>query len=54
MRTFTAEEVRRIGGAIGIDWSESPFDVGQFRVGLEVELEHGQREPRADVTHDDP
>jgi len=31
-------------GAIGIDWSESPFDVEQFRMGLEVELEHGQRD----------
>ena len=53
-RTFTAEEARRIGEAIGIDWRESPFDVEQFRMGLEVELEHGQRDPRTDVTHDDP
>ena len=52
--TFTAEEARRIGEAIGIDWSGSPFDVEQFRMGLEVELEHGRRDPRTDVTHDDP
>ena len=53
-RRFTAEEARRIGEAIGIDWSGSPFDVEQFRMGLQVELEHGQRDPRTDVTHDDP
>jgi hypothetical protein len=53
-RRFTADEARRIGAAIGIDWSNSPFDVEQFRMGLEVELEHGRRDPRTDVTHDDP
>jgi hypothetical protein len=53
-RRFTVEEARRLGEAIGIDWSNSPFDVEQFRMGLEVELEHGQRDPRTDVTHDDP
>ena len=53
-RRFTTEEARRIGEAIGVDWSNSPFDVEQFRMGLEVELEHGQRDPRTDVTHDAP
>jgi hypothetical protein len=53
-RRFTADEARRIGAAIGIDWRNSPFDVEQFRMGLEVELEHGRRDPRTDVTHDDP
>ena len=53
-RRFTAEEARRLGEAIGIAWSNSPFDVEQFRMGLEVELEHGRRDPRTDVTHDDP
>jgi len=53
-RRFTTAEARRIGEAIGVDWSNSPFDVEQFRMGLEVELEHGQRDPRTDVTHDDP
>jgi hypothetical protein len=32
---YTAEEARRIGEQIGIDWSASPFDVEQFRAGLE-------------------
>jgi hypothetical protein len=49
---FTAEEAKRIGEALGIDWSE--FDVEQFRMGLDVELEHGTIDPATDVTHDDP
>ncbi len=53
-KLFTAEEARRIGESIGIDWSKSPFNVEQFRMGLDVELEHGQHDPSTDVTHDDP
>jgi hypothetical protein len=51
---FTAEEARRIGEQIGIDWSSSPFDVEQFRAGLGVELEHGAHDPQTNVTGDDP
>jgi hypothetical protein len=51
-RRFTTEEAERIGAALGIDWSE--FDVEQFRMGLDVELEHGAVDPATDVTHDDP
>jgi hypothetical protein len=51
---FTELEARRIGEEIGIDWAGSPFDVEQFRMGLEVELEHGGHDPETDVTHDDP
>lgn len=49
---FTAEEAKKIGKAIGIDWSK--FDVEQFRMGLDVELEHGKRDPATNVTGDDP
>lgn len=52
-RNFTPEKARSIGEAIGIDWSASPFDVEQFRMGLEVELEHGSHDPATDVTNDD-
>lgn len=51
-KQFTAEEARKIGEALGIDWTE--FDVEQFRMGLHVELEHGTVDPSTDVTHDDP
>src|SRR4026207_1042251 len=40
-RTFTSEDARRIGEAIGIDWTSAPFDLDQFQAGLAVELEHG-------------
>jgi hypothetical protein len=49
-----AGEARSIGERIGIDWETSPFDVEQFRAGMEVELEHGAHDPETDVTHDDP
>jgi len=51
---FTLDDARRIGEAIGIDWSKSKFDVEQFLMGLHVELEHGRQNPSTDVTHDDP
>jgi hypothetical protein len=50
---FSEDEARAIGAAIGIDWSSSRFDVAQFRMGLEVELEHGRRDPATNVTDDD-
>jgi hypothetical protein len=49
---FTAEESKRIGEALGIDWSR--FDVEQYRMGLDVELEHGKVDPHTNVTDDDP
>ena len=51
---FPAEEARRIGEEIGIDWETAPFDLEQFRAGLDVELEHGSHDPRTNVTDDDP
>ena len=51
---FTADEARTIGEEIGIDWSSSPFDVDEFRRGMNVELEHGLRDPDTNVTGDDP
>jgi hypothetical protein len=51
---FSEDEARRAGESIGIDWSAAPFDVEQFRRGMEVELEHGLQDPRTNVTDDDP
>ncbi len=53
-KTFTLDEAREIGRTIGIDWDAAPFDVEQFRMGLDVELEHGARDPETNVTGDDP
>jgi hypothetical protein len=55
MRTaFTNDEARRVGTQIGIDWQSSPYDVEQFRRGMDVELEHGLRDSRTNVSGDDP
>ncbi|TKJ26536.1 MAG: hypothetical protein CEE41_02080 [Hadesarchaea archaeon B3_Hades] len=51
-KSFSTEEAKKIGEALGIDWKN--FDVEQFRMGLDVELEHGLRDPKTNVTNDDP
>lgn len=50
-KQFTEEDAKRIGEKLGIDWSK--FDVKQFRMGLDVELEHGLIDPKTNVTDDD-
>lgn len=49
---FTIEKAKSIGEALGIDWTK--FDVEQFRMGMDVELEHGLRDAQTNVTNDDP
>ncbi|MCJ7752250.1 MAG: hypothetical protein MUQ65_14380 [Armatimonadetes bacterium] len=51
-KTFAAEEAKKIGEQLGIDWSK--FDVEEFRSGMDVELEHGLIEAHTNVTNDDP
>ena len=51
-KRFTTEEAKKVGKALGIDWSR--FDVEQFRRGMDVELEHGLVDPHTNVTNDDP
>ena len=48
---FTADEAKKIGEQLGIDWSK--FDVEQFRAGMDVELEHGLVDQHTNVTDDD-
>ena len=50
---FTADQAREVGERIGIDWATARFDVAQFRMGMDVELEHGARDPETNVTDDD-
>lgn len=51
---FTIEEAKEIADKLGIDYVDGPFDLEQFRMGLDVELEHGTHDPKTDVTADDP
>jgi hypothetical protein len=50
-RQVSTEEARSIGTQLKIDWSQ--IDLEQFRRGLEVEFEHGTRDPETNVTGDD-
>jgi len=50
-RRISAEEARNVGSTLKIDWTK--VDLEQFRRGLEVELEHGVRDPETNVTNDD-
>ena len=50
---FTLDEARAAGERIGIDWDASLFGIEQFRIGMDVELEHGTSDPATNVTDDD-
>ena len=47
---FSLEDAKQIGESLGVTWEH--FDVEQFQMGLNVELEHGRTNPHTDVTHD--
>ena len=50
-REFTQQDARRIGDALGINWTEVSLE--EFRAGLAVEMEHGTRDLETNVTNDD-
>ncbi len=49
---FTSEQAKEIGEMLGINWSK--FSIEQFRMGMDVELEHGTVDPLTNVTDNDP
>ncbi len=51
MITIKPEEANTIGEQLGINWSK--FDLEQFTKGMNVELEHGTRDPHTNVSNDD-
>jgi hypothetical protein len=46
-----SRQARKIGEALGVDWNR--IEPEELRRGMEVELEHGRRDPATDVTGDD-
>jgi len=50
-RHFEIEEAQKIGEELGITWDK--FDVEQFRMGMDVEMEHGTVDANTNVTNDD-
>ena len=51
-KSFTSEEAKEIGEQLGITWDN--YNVEQFRMGMDVELEHGTVDSNTNVTNDDP
>jgi len=51
-KRFRMDTAKQIGDSLGIDWNH--IGIEQFWMGLEVELEHGVRNPETNVTNDDP
>jgi hypothetical protein len=49
---FDVEQVKEIGEKLGIDWTK--FDIEQFRIGMDIELEHGLQDSNTNVSNDDP
>jgi len=52
--SFTSEEALEVARELDIDLDAEAFDLEQFRMGMDVELEHGRRDPETNVTGDDP
>lgn len=50
-KSFSLEDARSVGEQLGVKWEK--FDVEQFRMGMDVELEHGLRDSFTNVTNDD-
>lgn len=53
-RSFTSEQAAAVIEMLGVDLVGEGIELGAFRRGMEVELEHGSRDPRTNVTDDDP
>ena len=51
-KVFSLFEAKRLGESLKIDWKR--FDVEQFHMGLEIEMEHGLCDLTTDVTHSNP
>ncbi len=52
--SFSTSEASEIARRLGIDFKNEKFDLEQFRMGLDVELEHGKRNYLTNVTDNDP
>lgn len=53
-KVFSSEQAAEVARKIGLDFSTVEFDLEQFRMGMDVELEHGIVDSQTNVTNDDP
>lgn len=51
-KVFGSKQAKEVGGKLGVKWDK--YNVGQFRMGMDVELEHGTVDSNTNVTDDDP
>ena len=52
-KSFTRAEALTVATELGMDFKVLKYDLEQFQMGLDVELEHGLRSPKTNVTEDD-
>ena len=52
--SFDNAEALEVATSLGVDFDAEAFTLDEFRAGMNVELEHGQRDPETNVTGDDP
>ncbi len=50
--SFTEEEAKKVGDEIGVDWSK--HDIKNFTAGMNIELEHGPKNPKTNITNGCP
>lgn len=51
-KKFTLADAKAIGDKLGVTFEN--FEIEQFMDGMNVELEHGMRDPDTNVTNNDP
>lgn len=49
---YTEAQAKSIGKQLGIDWQK--FNVDQFRMGMDIEMEHGLVDENTNVSDNDP
>ena len=49
--TYSKEDAQQLGDKLGVDWDKISLD--QFHMGLNVELEHGKKNPETNITDND-
>ncbi|WHY01789.1 DUF5661 family protein [Neobacillus sp. DY30] len=54
LKAFSKEEAAAIALLLGIDFNQSKFDLDEFWMGVNTELEHGSISSQTNVTGDDP
>lgn len=53
-RRFTSRQAAAVAAVLHVDFDAVGFQLEDLRLGMEVELEHGARNPLTNVTNDDP